>query len=95
MLCPTPERVFCDAQHRPYFLWDVDMTLEEFTAALADPDARLYWLATLLRQAKPDDAYRFVTLAEIAAAWPAIRPGVGRQREFWDWRVRRWTERGE
>jgi hypothetical protein len=95
MLAPTPDDRLCDAQGRPYFLWDVDLTLDQFVEHLADPARRPYWLATLLRQAKPDDVFRFVSLDEIAAIWPQIRPGVGKMREFWDWRLMRWLDRGE
>jgi hypothetical protein len=78
-----------------YFIWDADVTLPEFQARLADPIQRPYWLATLLRQAKPDDVYRFVTLPEIDAAWPVVRAGVGKQAAFWEWRLARWRARGE
>lgn len=97
MLCPTPPEKLCDARGRPYFLWDSDLTLPEFLALLrgADPEERRYWLAHLLRQAKPDDARQLVDLATIAAEWESIAAGVGTQRPFWEWRVRRYRERGE
>jgi hypothetical protein len=88
MLAPTPREKLCDPQGRPYFLWDVDMTLEAFLARLAPgSEERDYWLATLLRQAKPDDALTFVTLAEIREAWPRIGTRLGRQGAFWTWRI--------
>ena len=96
MICPTPDELLCDPQGRPYFLWSEELTLAEFSERLRDPAAADYWLATLLRQAKPDDVYRFVSLAEIARRWPGVRAGVGgRMRDFWDWRVRRWKEHGD
>lgn len=95
MIAPTPDDAFCDAEGRPYFLWDVDLTLEQFVAKLADPEHRDYWLATLLRQAKPDDVFRFVSLAEIAEALPRIERGLGRQAAFWSWRIERWKTHGQ
>ncbi|MEZ4320699.1 MAG: hypothetical protein R3F61_24675 [Myxococcota bacterium] len=95
MLAPTPDDQLCDAEGRPYFLWDVDLTLADLEARLADPDHRAYWLATLLRQAKPDDVFRFVTLDEIARDWDSIERGLGRQRDFWEWRIRRWKTHGK
>ena len=97
MLCPTPPDKLCDAEGRPYFLWDNDRTLVEFRALLADSDpaVRRYWLAQLLRQAKPDDARQFVSLAELSSEWEHVRAGVGRQRAFWEWRVARWREHGD
>ena len=38
MLSPTPPEKMVDTQGRPYFLWDCDMTLDEFRQGLADPD---------------------------------------------------------
>jgi len=37
MLNPTPPERLVDPQGRPYFLWDVDITLEEFQRGLQDP----------------------------------------------------------
>ena len=68
-LCPTPPEKLADARGRPYFLWDEDLSLAEFRERLASPGAGDYWLATLLRQAKPDDVYGFVSLPEIAERW--------------------------
>lgn len=38
-----------------------------------------------MRQAKPDDVFTFVTLAEIEALFPLIARYLGRSREFWTW----------
>lgn len=95
MLCPTPAALLTDREGRPYFIWDEDVTLPEFERRLRDPKAGDYWLATLLRQAKPDDVYRFVSLEEIARRWTNVRAGVGRMRAFWDWRTERWRTHGD
>lgn len=88
MLAPTPREKLCDSHGRPYFLWDVDLTLDAFLLKLAKASPeRDYWLATLLRQAKPDDALTFVTLAEIREAWPRIGTRIGKQGAFWAWRL--------
>lgn len=95
MLNPTPADRLCDAQGRPYFVWDVDLTLDQLREKLGDPAEGDYWLATVLRQAKPDDAIVLVGLPVIAAAWERVAAGVGNSRAFWEWRVRRWREHGE
>ena len=43
------------------------MTLEEFLAGLRNPDpgVRAYLVAKLMRQAKPDDVFSFVSRREI------------------------------
>ena len=45
-----------DARGRPYFLWDVDMTLGRFEELLRDPDeeTRVAALTSLLEPAKKD-----------------------------------------
>jgi len=85
-----------DGRGRPYFLWDVDMTLEEFRPKLrdSDPDVRGYAIGKLMRQAKPDDVFTFVGLRDIRANWDHLEKHLGRSRAFWHWLVRSWEELG-
>lgn len=89
-LCPAPFERLLDDQRRPYFLWDVDMTLERFQEQLRGDDegVRLHLIAKLMRQAKPDDVFTFVGLDEIAARWDRLGPRRGRMREPWAWWLR-------
>ncbi len=81
----TAEGLRVDARGRPYFLWDVDMTLDEFRARLEDPDpeVRAYLLGKLLRQARPEDVERFVSDDQIRAIWSSMERYLGRSREYW------------
>ncbi len=74
-----------DARGRPYFLWDVDMTVEEFRARLEDPDpeVRAYLVGKLLRQARPEDVARFVSDDQVRAMWSTVERYVGRARAYW------------
>jgi hypothetical protein len=83
----TPPERLTDARDRPYFLWDCELTLDEFRKALADPDpeVRAYLVGKLMRQAKPDDVFLFVRPREIRALWPSLTRYLGRTREFWSW----------
>lgn len=87
-----------DPEGRPYFLWDVDMTLDEFVRKLRDGDAdtKAYFVAKLMRQAKPDDVFTFVRRAEIEALWPRLERFLGSARPMWRWLLDRWggDERG-
>lgn len=96
VLNPTPPERMVDPQGRPYFLWDDDMTLAQFVAALRDPasEVRAYFLGKLLRQAKPDDVFTFVTPDEIAQAWPELERYLGTTRSFWTWLLRTWEAQG-
>lgn len=92
----TPPEKMVDRQGRPYFLWDLDLTLERFRARLGagDEDARAYLLGKLMRQARPDDVFTFVTAREIRAAWPRLSKYLGRTRGFWEWLLATWEAQG-
>lgn len=91
-LNPTPPDRLVDARGRPYFLWDLDIDLPTFERSLRDPDpeVRAWFVGKLMRQAKPDDVFRFVRLADIAALWPRLARYLGRSRPFWTWLLTRW-----
>lgn len=95
-LSPTPPHLLVDPQDRPYFLWDVDMTLDAFRARLddPDPDIRAYFIGKLMRQAKPDDVFTFVTPKTIRDLWPSIERYLGQTRDFWTWLFTTWERLG-
>ena len=96
LLAPTPPDRLVDAQDRPYFLWDEDLTIGGFRDRLRDPDpeVRAYFLGKMMRQAKPDDVFTFATLAEIEAQFVTLERYLGRTREFWVWLLGKWRDRG-
>ena len=89
MLNPTPPEKLCDERGRPYFLWDVGMTLEAFQAQLVDPDPdiRAHAIGKLMRQARPDDTLVLLSLAQIRHDWERVLPYLGRRRAFWTWLI--------
>jgi hypothetical protein len=74
LLAPTPPDRLIDAKGRPYLLWDEDLTIDAFRVRLRDPDpeVRAYYLGKLMREARPDDVFTFVTLAEITELFPLV-----------------------
>ncbi len=56
MLNPTPPEGLTDDQGRPYFLWDCDLTLEQFERGLHDPDPEV-------RSPRKDAGFSPLTLA--------------------------------
>lgn len=96
MLNPTPAELMVDRHGRPYFLWDSEMTLEEFRKGLEDPDptARAYLISKLMRQAKPDDVFTFVSAREIRQHWPLVIRHLGKTRDFWTWLFEAWEAQG-
>ena len=91
-LYPTPPERLVDARGRPYFLWDTEMTLAEFEESLRSSSrpGRAYLVGKLMRQAKPDDVFSFVTTAEIVELWPDLERYLGRERPFWRWLLEYW-----
>ena len=96
LLNETPTGALTDTRGRPYFLGDVDVTLDGLRERLAspDPDTRVYWLAKVMRQARPDDVFQFATVADIIGAWPAVVPFLGNSRDFWRWMITVWEKQG-
>lgn len=95
LLNPTPRTRLLDRQERPYFLWDEDLTLPEYLFRLREgpPEDRGYWLAKLMRQAKPDDVFEFVSVSEIEALWTHTAPYLGTSAPFWRWILGVWDIR--
>ena len=83
-----------DAQ--PYFVWDQPLTVADLRDRLshADPDEKLTWMARILRDARFDDVWRFVTLDDILSRWPLLAARLGRRRPFWTWILDRWRADG-
>lgn len=97
LLAPTSPDRLVDARQRPYFLWDMDLTIDDFRARLRDPDpeVRAYFLGKLMRQAKPDDVFLFTTLDEIIEQLPAVTRYLGNTRDFWLWLLSKWDARAD
>jgi hypothetical protein len=96
VLNPTPRNHLTDDEGRPYFLWDCNLTLEQFERGLQDPDpeVRAYLVGKLMRQAKPDDVFLFVTPVVIRELWPRLIRYLGRSRDFWTWLFEAWRAQG-
>jgi len=87
---------FPDDRAVPYFLWDRRVTVGELRSALADPSnsQRITLLRILLREARPDEVWSFVTPELVVREWRSISPGLGRRRAFWQWLLGAWREHG-
>lgn len=92
MLNMTPRAHMVDTSGRPYFLWDVDMDLDQFRQLLEDPDpeVRAYTMGKLMRQARPDDVFQFVTLKQIRSHFSGLERYLGDRLDFWRWLLDCW-----
>jgi hypothetical protein len=55
-----------------------------------DRETRAHLLGKLMRQAKPDDVFTFVSEAEIRDLWADVQPYPGRTRDFRHWLLDAW-----
>ncbi|MBM4353955.1 MAG: hypothetical protein FJ109_09220 [Deltaproteobacteria bacterium] len=87
---------FDDDREVPYFFWDRKVTVGELRAALADrtDPRRIPLLRALLREARPDEVWSFVTPEVVAEEFESIRPGLGPRRRFWEWLLQAWRDHG-
>ena len=81
---------------RPYFLWDVEITEPQLRERLhhADPDTRAQWQARVMREARFDEVWQYLTLDEILANWEPIKRHLGRRRPIWEFLLRGWRDDG-
>jgi hypothetical protein len=81
---------------RPYFIWDVEITISELRRLLRHPDprARALWIARVMREARYPDVWRLLSLDEILASYPLARRHLGRRRAFWDFLLDGWKADG-
>ncbi len=72
------------------FAWDRPETAETLRdkLAAASPRERLALIAWLLREARVEEVWQFLTLAEVHAAFPAVAPRLGRRRKLWEYLLR-------
>ena len=87
-----------DAERRPYFLWDEDVSVGELRAILRDaPEeaaTRLRLLGKMLREARDLDVWAFVTPHAVERALPALGRRLGRRRPFWEYLLGGWRADG-
>ena len=81
----------------PYFNWDVPVTNAEVRAALrsGDEDARIFWMARIMSEARVPDVWRYLSLRrDMLPAWERLAPMLGRRRAFWQWLIEGWRSDG-
>ena len=96
MLNPTSAEKMVGRQQRPNFLWDCDMDIRQFRQRLrnSNPEVRAYFSGKLMRQAKPDDVFEFVSAKTLREMWPRLERFLGAKRPFWEWLFLAWETQG-
>ncbi|MFM8471205.1 MAG: hypothetical protein ACKODH_14805 [Limisphaerales bacterium] len=78
------------------FAWDRAETAESLRAKLAGP-ASTEWLHTaawLMREARVDQVWQFLTLRQVTDHFPQLSPMLGRRRPVWEHLLRAAHELG-
>jgi hypothetical protein len=85
-----------DPTARPYFVWDEDITYADLRLRLqsTDPDERALWIGRLMREARYQDVWKLVRLADVLPLMPRIDRHLGRMRAFWRWLIEGWRRDG-
>ena len=81
---------------RPYFLWDEDLNVLQLRAKLkaGDPRQWRYYAAKIMREARYEDVWKFLSLKEVSGSWDSLRPILGRRRVFWEFLFSVWKRHG-
>lgn len=85
-----------DAERRPYFLWDEDVSVSELRVALehGSEHERLRLAGKLLREARDIDVWQFLTPAAVAGLLPKLSRRLGRRERFWRFLIDGWRVDG-
>lgn len=82
----------------PYFLWwdGVRIAEGELLEKLRSPDAieRGLWAGRVLREARYQDVWRFLSVKDIVRDWPIILRNLGRERRLWESLLDGWRRDG-
>lgn len=66
------------------------LTLDEAVVRLKtyDGEARIHWMAKMMREMRPSDFFRYVMPArEVNGMYERVRPFLGRDRFIWDFLI--------
>ena len=78
------------------FAWDRPESEASLRAKLAaaGPAEWAHMAAWIMREARVEEVWRFLTLQEVAASFPQIAPMLGRRRALWEHLLRAAHELG-
>lgn len=81
-----------NTQHRPYFLWDYDLTEKDIHEILHgdDEDQKAFLVARLLESARYEDIWQYISLADLRAIFPKLqlKPQI---RLVWEFALQVWA----
>ena len=71
---------------RPAFLWDEPLTRDDLEKLLAsqNEEESLYYAAKILREARFEEVWNYLSPDFLAAHWEKLRWRLGRRKKFWE-----------
>lgn len=80
----------------PAFLAVAGVTEAQLTACLRSPNpqVRSQWQALILREARYEEVWRYLTIEEVVTNWSRIERHLGAKREPWMLLLHGWREDG-
>jgi len=85
-----------DEDSRPYFLWDEPLTIRQLREILrsGSEQERLAYMAKILREARCEDVWEFLSVDDLVRHWEQLAPRLVRRRAFLEFLLRKWRELG-
>ena len=85
-----------DRTGRPDFLWDERLSGDDLKKLLngEDEEQRLYYAAKILREARFEEVWDYLSPAFLASHWEKLRGRLGRKKAFWEFFYSTWHEHG-
>lgn len=80
----------------PYFMWDYRYTIRQIRETLSSSDERqrLRMMAKILRDARYEDVWKFISVKDLLREREELMRRLGRQRDFWEFMYKRWVKQG-
>ncbi len=81
----------------PYFCWDRSWSVGEIRGRLSGQawPEKADLAAWIMREAKFEDVWTYLTPEEVGSHISALVPMLGRRRELWEYIVRTWYDMGK
>lgn len=72
------------------------MTIRQLREILRSGSAqeRLAYTAKILREARYEDVWEFLSVDDLVRHWEQLASRLGRRRAFWEFLLRKWRELG-
>ena len=85
-----------DDADKPDFLWDERLTRANVKQILegGDVEERLYYAAKILREARFEEVWEYLSPAFLATNWEKLHSRLGRKEKFWAFLYSTWRADG-